>query len=92
MTYRAPVDSTPSEMHEIDCIKRFAEGLLLVESCCKEMDRLEPKRGWKQSGEGFHALRINGIKKARQKPTPRGQLFMDAARVQKSLDTGAAAI
>lgn len=81
------IDSQPVDMWERDAIKRFAEGLSLTISGCREMEVMEPKKGWKETAEALEHHRLMGIKAAKRKAITRQELLVDALRIQGKLDT-----
>jgi hypothetical protein len=72
-------------MFEAESLQRFIEGLKLSISCSREMQRHEPKAGWKGVTEGLQALLVSGTKLAHTKALTRQALLADADRIQRML-------
>ena len=53
---RKPVIVEPRDMLEKESLQRLIEGLKLALSCSKEMQSLEPKRGWGKVTEALAHL------------------------------------
>lgn len=84
---KKPVDSTPVDMHERDCVIRYGEGLRVAISCAKEMQAMEPKNGWKKMEQLLLHLKDVGKKLAETKPMTRGELLQRADQIAKAFAT-----
>lgn len=78
---KVPIDCQPRDMFEGEATQRFIEGLKLAASCSKEMQALQPKRGWGKVTEALNHLISNGYKLSRTRALTRQALLQDTDRI-----------
>lgn len=79
------IEVNPRDIYEKEIIERFIEGLKLAVSCSKEMQEIQPKRGWGDVTNQLNGMVMLGHKLARAKGITRQALLAHADQIQAAM-------
>lgn len=83
---KAPIEVVPRDMHRDESLQRILEGLKLSASCAKELNALEPKKGWGRVSEVLYAQVAGCHKLSRVRGLTRQDLLQRTERIRTTQD------